>query len=259
MSCLTARVPRVSWSAATGLARATMAISRLPVRERVAPFTLRVFSDHGYLVGITDLEWASNLWTGMIIGKDTSKPAEIAIKVYAATPLTATSCRGPDRVPIADAWVELANKGNVKWIDSGGRPHSGTAGVFGWLKTDAKGIARAGVGKGEQSLELHSGTWTDGRKIKVTSIEPLEVEFHRPWLGKRKITGRLMLEPALMDRPRAIVARAWTPEASQAPLVFQPDGLSRRRVQKSRSMPRHLVLLFVDPRHHRSGFATLDV
>jgi hypothetical protein len=226
--------------------------------QRDGSFTLRVFSDHGYLVGITDLDWASNLWTGMIIGKDTSNPAEIAIKVYAATPLTARVTRGPERVPIADARVDIANNGNVKWIDSDGRPHSGTAGVFGWLKTDAKGIARAGVGKGEQRLELRSGTWTDGRKIKVTSIEPLEVEFHRPWLGKRKITGRLMLDKAFYQPSPALVARAWTPDARQAPLVGEPKVYPNGGFEVAVDAE-HLILLFVDPNTHRSGFATLDV
>jgi hypothetical protein len=38
-------------------------------------FTIRVPSDHAYVIGIADLAWASDLWSGVILAKETSKPA----------------------------------------------------------------------------------------------------------------------------------------------------------------------------------------
>ena len=88
-------------------------------------FTLRVPSYHGYMLGIVDLEWASDTWSGMILGKDTSKPANLTISVYRATPLTVRVTRGARRVPVADAWVEVGSRGEVKWVDPGGKTRIG--------------------------------------------------------------------------------------------------------------------------------------
>src|SRR5262249_29756203 len=59
-----------------------------PRALRDGTFRLRIPSEHGYVLGIGDLKWACDLWTGLILGKDSARPAEIAMKVYAATPLT---------------------------------------------------------------------------------------------------------------------------------------------------------------------------
>jgi hypothetical protein len=223
--------------------------------RRDGSFTLRLFSEHGYLLGISDSEWASDLWTGMALGKDATKPADISIKVYPATPLTVRVTRGPERVPVANAWIDVSNTGQVKWQDSNGRAQSGTAGVFGWVNTDAEGIARAGVGRGKHELGLRSGSWRDGKNIDVTSTTPVEVEFHRGWLGKRKIAGRLMIGPAFYEPSSALVARAWAPESRQAPLPSQPTVYPNGGFEVAFDAE-NFVLLFIDPVNHRSGFAT---
>ena len=41
----------------------------------------------------------------------------------------------------------------------------------------------------------------------MTSGDAVEVEFHRPWLGKRKIAGRLKVEPVFYEPSPALVAR----------------------------------------------------
>ncbi len=81
------------------------------------------------MLGIEDLKWASDPWTGMILGKDSAKPAEITMKVYPATPLTVRVTRGPRRDPVANAWVDLGTKAEVNWTDSTGKKRSGMGGV----------------------------------------------------------------------------------------------------------------------------------
>ncbi len=223
--------------------------------ERDGSFKLRVFSEHGYILGITDLEWASDLWTGEILKDNTATPAEIVINVYPATPLTARVTRGPERTPVADAWVELSTDGQVKWLDAKGHSQSGTAGVSDWLRTDAQGIARAGVGKGKHGLRLSSGTWSQQQTLKVTAGDPVQVEFHRAWLGKRKITGRLMLDKAFYEPSPSLVAVAWTPDWRQAPLPAQPKVYPNGAFEAEFDAE-NLVLLFADPPNHRSGFVT---
>ena len=136
--------------------------------RRDGTFRLRVPSEHNYVLGIADLKWASDPWTGMILVKDSAKPAEITMKVYPATPLIVRVTRGPEREPVVNAWVDLKSMGTVNWTDkSTGVKISGTAGgVNTWLTTDADGVARAGVGKGEHVLRLSSGDWNEERKSR---------------------------------------------------------------------------------------------
>ena len=132
--------------------------------RRDGTFRLRVPSEHGYVLGITDLKWASDPWTGMILGKDSAKPAEITMKVYPATPLMVRVTRGPRRDPVVNAWVDLTSMGQVDWTDKHGQEEFGNRrGARTWLTTDADGVARAGVGKGEHELRLSSGDWNEER------------------------------------------------------------------------------------------------
>src|SRR5262249_48476237 len=157
-------------------------------------FTLRVPSYHGYILGIVDLEWASKTWTGLILGKDTSKPADLTISVYRATPLTVRVTRGKQRVPVADAWAEGGSLGEVQWVEPDGKTQTGNAGTHCWLRTDDHGVARAGAGRGSFRVRVSTGQWDEERNIVVSSDKPVEVEFHRPWEGDRRVTGRLLVD-----------------------------------------------------------------
>jgi hypothetical protein len=143
--------------------------------RRDGTFHFRIPSEHGYVLGIEDLKWASDPWTGMILGTDSAEPAEIAIKAYPATPFTVRVTRGPQRDPVVNAGIELSSLGHVAWTDRTGKKQTGTAGARTWLTTDADGVARASVGKGTQRLRLNSGVWSEERTIKVTSEKPVEV------------------------------------------------------------------------------------
>ena len=104
-------MPREFWSRALVLDRRTTETFRTPAHAETGHSRLRVPSEHGYVLGIDDLKWASDPWTGMILGKDSAKPAEITMKVYPATPLTVRVTRGPRRDPVANAWVDLTSQG----------------------------------------------------------------------------------------------------------------------------------------------------
>jgi len=210
--------------------------------RRNGTFALRVPSDYTYALEIDDTEWASERWSGMIAGKGIGKPAEITMNVYPATPLTIHVTRGPRRDPVVNAWAEVSS---VK--DS-------VASISRWLWTDARGVARTGVGKGEQIVTLRLDPWTEERTIQVAGNEPVEVEFHRSWKGERHVTGRLLFDGGRYAPSPMLVARAWTPQP-QTPaqlLEFQPqvrpDGTFEVAFDaETRS------LLFVDPPRQRSG------
>jgi hypothetical protein len=217
-------------------------------------FQLRVPSDHGYALGIEDLEWASDPWTGLILASDSARPAEIAIKVYRATPLTVRVTRGADREPVANAFLELRTIAVFHWTDRSGKDRSAMGGASTWLKTDSSGMARAGVGRGNQRLRLSDGDWTEERTIEVTSEKPLEVAFHRAWTGRQQIAGRLTKDGDHYAPSGALVARAWAPQPSGfLPLAFnpqvQPDGTFTVDFDAE-----FVSLFFIDPEQKRCGF-----
>ncbi|MFI5457513.1 MAG: sigma-70 family RNA polymerase sigma factor [Isosphaerales bacterium] len=223
--------------------------------RRDGTFHFPVPSEHGYVLGIEDLKWASDPWTGMILGKDSAKPAEISMKVYPATPLTVRVTRGARRDPVVNAWVELGTMAHVSWTDGTGKKRSGSGGVRTWLTTDADGVARAGVGKGKQALRLSSGDWNEESQVQVTSEKHVEVEFHRSWIGKRRITGRLMFDGAPYTPSPALVARAWAPQPSGLiALAFEPVVHANGSFEVAFDAE-SASLFFVDRGQQRSGFA----
>ena len=43
-------------------------------------------------------------------------------------------------------------------------------------------------------MRLSTGNWDEEQTIVVSSDNPVEVKFHRPWEGKRQVTGRLIVD-----------------------------------------------------------------
>ena len=223
--------------------------------KRDGTFTLRVASEHGYILGISDSRWAADPWSGLILHKDSAKPAEITMQVYPATPVEVRVTRGARHEPVVDAYVEASSRGEVKWLDAHGEKRSGSGGVRLWLKTDATGVARTGVGRGEQRLRVASGLWDEEREIRVTSDQPVQVDFHRPWLGQRRIGGRLMLGGARYQPSPSLVGRAWTPQSQRFPLEFEPVVRPDGTFEVSFDAPA-LSLYFFDRDRRLGGFAS---
>jgi Thioredoxin-like len=221
-------------------------------------FTLRVASAHGYALGIVDLEWAGDFWSGQILPKDTSKPAEITMSVHRATPVTVRVTRGPSRDPVANAWVEVGGSTTVQWPHSSGRQITATPTIRSWLSTGANGLAHAGAGRGKFKVRVSSGAWDEEQTIVVSSEKPVEVAFHRPWQGDRQLSGRLTSEGKLFEPSPALVVRAWTISPRFLPPELtpevKPDGTFKVVFDAE-----NLSLVFSDPRKRRSGFAQVGL
>lgn len=222
--------------------------------RRDGSFTFRVPSEHGYVLGIDDLKWASDPWGGVILGKGTSKPAEITLKVYPATTVTARVTRGPGREPVANAWVQVSNNGRVSWLDARGQKRNGVGGVQSWLTTDARGEARVGLGKGEHEITLSMGSWNEERTVKVSSAEPVAVEFHRTWRDDRKVAGRLVRNGVPYSPSSALMSLAWSPQGRSIPQPFKPvvhpDGTYEAAFDAET-----LTLFFFDREKGLAGYA----
>ena len=93
---------------------------RPDVRARAdGSFTLRIAPEHGYVLGIVDLEWAADPWSGLIVGKATAKPAadrDVRLSRDArdgprdAGPATRSGRRGLGG---------RGEQGDVEWVDAG--------------------------------------------------------------------------------------------------------------------------------------------
>ena len=142
-------------------------------------FAINVASSHGYLLGILDRDWASDLWSGVILGSDADSPRFVKLDAYRATPLTIKVSRGASREPVRDAWVEVSRLGSVGFVDGSGAPKHGTAGMREWLRTAAEGIVRTGVGRSEVEVRLSSGSWREVKRFAAKLDEPIELSFHR--------------------------------------------------------------------------------
>ncbi len=220
-------------------------------------FSLRVASAHGYALGIVDLEWVGDFWSGQILPKDTSKPAEITMSVHRATPVTVRMTRGPSRDPVANAWVEVGGSTTVQWLDSSGK-RTAMPTIRSWLRTDGNGVAHAGAGRGKYVVRVSSGAWDEERTIVVSSEKPVEVAFHRPWQGDRQLSGRLTSESKLFEPSPALMVRAWTYNDRFLPPELtpevKPDGTFKVVFDAE-----NLSLVFSDPQKHRSGFAKVGL
>jgi len=224
--------------------------------RRDGTFSVQVAPDHGYVLTVCDLEWASNPWPGVPLTTDGGKPAEIAIDVYPATPVTIHLTRGADHDPVAGAAIIVGSpKAQVKYRVNG-VTRTGSATVEKWVGTDADGRARTGAGVGEMNVRVVAGNWQEERKIPITSQEPVNVEFYRPWSGDRKLSVRLTLDAKAFPAPASLVTRASSPRGNMMPLEFYPKVNADGTVQVSFDAA-SLSLLVVDGEKGYSGFATV--
>jgi len=219
-------------------------------------FTMNVASSYGYVLGILDRDWASELWSGVILGSDSDKPRFVKLDAYRATPLTIKVSRGASREPVRDAWVEVSRKGSVDFVDGSGNPRRGTAGVREWLRTDAEGIVRTGVGRNGIEARLSSGSWEEVKQIAAKPDEPIELSFHRNWLGNRHVTARMTLDGATYEPSPDLDAFAWTERDHRTDVIHKPEVRSNGEIELSFDHETAAILA-IDRQNGRSGFGRI--
>ena len=215
-------------------------------------FTVRVPAGHSYVIGILDNDWACDPWTGDLRTERDSEQVQVELKIYPATPLVVRVMRGPDHQPVADTFVQLATERRFKFTDDDGKRGNASGSVRCWLSTDEEGFARVGLGRGEHRLSLSAGEWTEERTIDVTSADPIEVEFYRPWIGRRKITGDLVDNGRPFTPSPASTIMAWTTRSPRMPLQHEPRLVDQGKFELEFDAEQ-AALLFFDPTAKRSG------
>lgn len=215
-------------------------------------FTLMVPAGHSYVIGILDTEWACDPWTGDLRTDRDSKQVQVELALYPATPLAVRVTRGPDHQPVTSTFVQLGTERDFKYTGDAGERGNASGRVRCWLLTDAEGVARVGVGRGEQKVSLSAGEWTEERTLDVKSADPIDVDFYRPWIGKRKITGELVDADQPFSPSPAATIMAWTTRSPRMPLQHAPRLLDQGKFELEFDAE-HASLLFLDPEQKRSG------
>jgi hypothetical protein len=216
-------------------------------------FTLDVAAGHGYVLGAYDLEWTSDIWSGAILPLEGEPQREVVLHGERATPLEFRVTRGSPKEPVADAWVHVSRRAEVRWTLENGETKNGRAGIGGWLQTDENGYARTGAGRGEFEIMLMSGDWQEKKTVQVESDEPVRVDFHREWL-KQVVTARPLVDGKHYVPSSDALVLAWSDHPGIGDKTHKPiltkDGMVAVEFDES-----EMSLLLVDRQQRLSGFA----
>jgi hypothetical protein len=117
------------------------------------------------------------------------------LKLYPATPLEIRATLGSQKIPLRDAFVQISRSVNSEWLDAAGERREGRYEIRHWIKTDAEGYIRTGLGRGSHVVTILDEKWQQEQKLAVDSDQPLSVRFHKPYEGKREIQGQLAILP----------------------------------------------------------------
>lgn len=215
-------------------------------------FTLMVPAGHSYVIGLLDTEWACDPWTGDLRTDRDSKQVQVELASYPATPLVVRVTRGRERQPVANTFVQLKTERDFKYSDDLGMRANASGGPKCWLLTDAEGVARVGIGRGEQKVGLSADDWTEERTLDVKSADAIEVDFHRSWIGKRKIAGQFVYAGHPFAPSPSSTIMAWTMRPPRIPLQHAPRLLDQGKFELEFDAEQ-ASLLFLDPEQKRSG------
>jgi hypothetical protein len=211
-------------------------------------FTLHVPKGHGYVLGVLDTQWASDPWLGPL-----PDPAEdFQFKLYPATPISVRVTRGAERKPVANTFVQFSADRSLTFTDEAGATRNAQGSIGFWAQTDQNGVARGSAGNGGLNISLTAGDWTEQKVVVVKSPDSIEVEFHRPWIGKRQLKGQLTEAGQPFVPSPGAKLMAWTIVENRMPLNHAPkvagDGAFSLEFDADRA-----TLLFLDASRQRSG------
>lgn len=233
----------------------TFALTRV---RRNGSFMFHAASDHGYAIGVGDADWASDIWSGVILSDDEAKASQITMKAYPAIPVTTLVTRGTDNAPVAGCLVYVKQSASFEWIDSTGKKHNCTGGVSGSWSTDSMGRVQVGIGRGTVDLSLHAGKWNEYQSREVTSAESLEFQFHREWDGNRQVIANLTKDGEPYKPSSNLLMRAWTNTSPVVSPVYEPvlrgdNSIAVNFDEKS------MELVVVDRDRQMSGFGRVGL
>lgn len=176
-------------------------------------FQYRVPTSHGYCVALSDHEWFSAPWTGLILKSFDTEPAEITLQAQRSTSIKVRVTQGADRKPYPEAMVSLGRDKSFRFTTESGEKINAMGSMMQVLEVNANGEARGGTPLGNIRVSAGVGMWHESKQIKVTANQPVEVEFHcaAPVIvQKRELIARMMRDGSAYQPSQSLKVYAWT-------------------------------------------------
>jgi hypothetical protein len=162
-------------------------------------FELPVVSEHFFTIGVVDEEWTSLRHYGVLFGRN-DKPRELTLDAKRATALEVRVVAGKDRKPLARGWIQGGEDVVKEWSDSKGEKRRCHAGLRQVAYADENGVAKFGLGWDEVSFSVSHGQWREEKKAKPPQSGPFEIVFHKPYVDKLRVAGRIDPPPGAPGR-----------------------------------------------------------
>lgn len=208
-------------------------------------------------LAVSDREYSSDFWAGVVRTTQDATPADVELRAYRATPATITVTRGAERQSVANAWVEVSHRCEITY-QRDGKDRTTFTKTDAWLQTDAEGKALAGLSRGENRVRLSSPNWSDEQSFNVTTDNPVQIEFHRPWVGQRRVKGRLRMLGEDYAPASELAAITWDPDYAYGSNETQCD-VNENGAFVLQFDREKLAVLIIDPLARLSGYAEVDI
>ena len=160
--------------------------------DHTGEFSFKVLPDATYCTFVNDGRWVSDTIDLIPYDSTKNKTNSPVLNLSRGTKVEVIATVGSTKKPIANQWISMQSPHSFKWQENG-RTRNGTGGRRWGVTTDEQGsvITYAQMG------QLKAMLFVDGRfmerKIDVAKDETSRIEFHQEFIGRRKVTGKLVL------------------------------------------------------------------
>jgi hypothetical protein len=182
-------------------------------------FEMPVVSEHFYTIGVVDEQWTSPRSHAVLCGRNES-PKAVELQAEYATVLEIRVVAGKDKKPVANAWISGGERGMQTWKDVDGKTRRSFSSLRQSVYTDENGIARIGLTRDPVSFSVSHGSWRQEIEAKPPSSGPFEITFHKPFVDKMRIAGKIT--PPSRVELRAAAGDEW--DAKPFAVAVAADG-----------------------------------
>ena len=161
-------------------------------------FSAEVIPGATYCVFVDDQEWVSNDWSGILYDPKTGKSETPELELSKGGVIKIEATCGPDAKPLTNQQVGFISDHNFSWDEEGELRHGNAIRQW-YVMTDENGKAITRGEYGKVRVSIYNPDWRPEFKIEVVPDKIETVKFHRPNVGKRIITGQIILPDGVTD------------------------------------------------------------
>jgi len=160
--------------------------------DHTGMFSVRVLPDATYCAFVNDGRWVSETRDLIPYESAIEKTNSPTLTLAEGTKVEVILTAGPDKKPVANQWMNLTTPYEFSWREDG-RTRHGTDGRRWRVTTDDQGRATTYAWPGKLKGLVYADGRISQKTIKVGKNGTTIFEFHQKFVGKRKVTGKLVL------------------------------------------------------------------